>query len=139
MLSRTALPADELVGEPRLLSLLEEQQLIQGPSFTVLWEAVASDAKSGTRTRKKVKLDDWKPGLAHDLSQDHEAMKIIHKWLLFCTALRLPDEEAALLFVETIATRYTGQENEALQILLRAQVKAHKVCLCLCSFFTQPI
>jgi hypothetical protein len=139
MHSRAALPANELVGEPRLFPVSEEQQLLQEDPFTALSEAMASDLKSGTRTRKKSKLDDWRPGVAQDLSKDKNAIKTIHDWVFFCTALKLSDEGAADLFVETIVARHSGREYEALQILIRAQVNAHNVCLYLCCLLHSAI
>ncbi|KAJ7191053.1 hypothetical protein GGX14DRAFT_579287 [Mycena pura] len=125
MHSRAALPANELVGEPRLFSISEEQQLLQEAPFAALSEAMVSDLKSGTRTRKKSKLDDWRPGVAQDLSKDQIAMKTITIGCFSALLSNCQTEGAADLFVETIVARHSGREYEALQILIRAQVNAH--------------
>ena len=133
MHSRAALPADELVGEPRLFPEAKEQELLQRAPFRALREAIASDLKMGSaHTRKKTNLDDWRPGVAQDLSKDHNAISEIHDWVFFCTAVKLSDEGAADLFVTTIDARNTGREYEALRSVIRAQMNYYKVCLYIC-------
>jgi hypothetical protein len=119
MIQRKMDPDDDYHGVPRLHPCQDDNELMRNPLFTSTFTA-----QDQQRPRRH---GDWQLNLANMVLADSVLGPLLVPWVRYSIAFEIAPLDAALLFVGVLWCRRNNQDQEALELLLRAQIDAFKV------------
>ncbi|KAJ7671794.1 hypothetical protein B0H17DRAFT_1335433 [Mycena rosella] len=108
---------DDYHGEPRLA---DDCDRLRNPVLT------AAFAKRATQHARRSDTDDWQHKLAAEILKDEGLAAEVPGWVWYCIAFEIAPADATLFFVQVLWSRHRNDDDEALALLLKAQIKAFK-------------